>query len=1053
MADGNVRITASADTVQAQKDLAKLTREIQKQQIKVQTLKNEYESLQKAKESALYAESGGAGNQLEQSKAKIDGIVSSISKYKEALSDLDEKLSANAELIDQKKIALTDQKKLYDEVNNKISQYSERLQSIAGIDVERVYGSGTDKFVQKKLKELNITQEEYGVLKNLVSQRAELYQNLKASQSEYEKELSSQQGLLNVRSQIEKKIYNGNVAIENERTGIEMITAALQKQSPEQERINKKLDEAQAKLESLSATYNDIKGPELAGAEEPSIDEKISNYFTEQEIKKSAEQDIKEASGETDTFASKLSSLWAAIKNGASDSAQRLKDDFSNAFGNTKEEADEAVSETTNNVKTSSKGLLTVFKFVFKSIGSYIGSAGKLLVFPFTKLAKKMSTFKKRLITAILQGLIFRQIRTSLSKMVQMYGELINTNTEVAASFSTVRGTAIAAFQPFMAVIVPIIKTVCNWIVILIRYISTLMSLFFGLSAASKKAAASLYKQSQAASAGGSANDKFLASWDTLQQVQQSGGGGGGASITPDFNVDDVSTKLDWLKDKLALKDWYGIGMEIQKRLNDVLWNIDSWIKEKFYPKITEIGTNIGNLFNGLADGLDPLALGQTIGDFLNSAVDSAFNFLTTFKFENAGQKLGDTLCRIIQNIDFKKISQTLSKAISGILEFGTGFLSGINWETVGQKIGDFIAGIDFKTLAKNIVKGIFTAIDALFNLGTGITENSPTITDILQQIIDGFAEGLSEVDFEKLSKDFWYFVGAALGKAVSDLWNFIKAPFEFEISSWASDASTDAEDIGQGILDGIIKPLIDIYNWVKTNIVEPFISAFKKNFGIASPSTVMFGLGQFVSDGVLNGILDPLKDIYNWIKTNIFNPIYDKFCELFGIDNGESSKMKEAGQAISSGLKSGIESGIQAIKDVINTIISAIETALNWIISNVNSISFNVPNMKIFGNLAGTKVGFNLQSVSIPRLAQGTVVNPGHEFSAILGDNRYEKEVVSPLSTMKQAFVEALAQSGYNKQGNIVLEIDGQTFARITNPYMQKETDRIGIKAVGGIA
>lgn len=45
-----------------------------------------------------------------------------------------------------------------------------------------------------------------------------------------------------------------------------------------------------------------------------------------------------------------------------------------------------------------------------------------------------------------------------------------------------------------------------------------------------------------------------------------------------------------------------------------------------------------------------------------------------------------------------------------------------------------------------------------------------------------------------------------------------------------------------------------------------------------------------------------------------------------------------------------------------------------------------------------------------IPYLAKGTVVprNAG-EFAAILGDNKREAEVVSPLSTMKQAMMDAL--------------------------------------------
>ena len=55
-------------------------------------------------------------------------------------------------------------------------------------------------------------------------------------------------------------------------------------------------------------------------------------------------------------------------------------------------------------------------------------------------------------------------------------------------------------------------------------------------------------------------------------------------------------------------------------------------------------------------------------------------------------------------------------------------------------------------------------------------------------------------------------------------------------------------------------------------------------------------------------------------------------------------------------------------------------------------------------------------------------------EFAAILGDNKRETEVVSPLSTMKQAMMDALRESGNNSVNSpqyITLNIDGHEFIR----------------------
>lgn len=90
------------------------------------------------------------------------------------------------------------------------------------------------------------------------------------------------------------------------------------------------------------------------------------------------------------------------------------------------------------------------------------------------------------------------------------------------------------------------------------------------------------------------------------------------------------------------------------------------------------------------------------------------------------------------------------------------------------------------------------------------------------------------------------------------------------------------------------------------------------------------------------------------------------------------------------------------------------------------------------------------LNGFKIPKLATGTVVSPNKKFLAMLGDNTSEKEVVSPISTMKQAFSEALNE--YGGGGGAVLQLDGETFARLINPYSKAENNRLGISMVSEV-
>ena len=70
-----------------------------------------------------------------------------------------------------------------------------------------------------------------------------------------------------------------------------------------------------------------------------------------------------------------------------------------------------------------------------------------------------------------------------------------------------------------------------------------------------------------------------------------------------------------------------------------------------------------------------------------------------------------------------------------------------------------------------------------------------------------------------------------------------------------------------------------------------------------------------------------------------------------------------------------------------------------------------------------------------------------------VLGDQKSGINVESPLSTMKQAFLEALEAHGYTggSPGPDVVElsIDGAKFARLMNPYNQRETTRRGINLI----
>lgn len=139
-----------------------------------------------------------------------------------------------------------------------------------------------------------------------------------------------------------------------------------------------------------------------------------------------------------------------------------------------------------------------------------------------------------------------------------------------------------------------------------------------------------------------------------------------------------------------------------------------------------------------------------------------------------------------------------------------------------------------------------------------------------------------------------------------------------------------------------------------------------------------------------------------------------------------------------------------------LNGIISLVERCINTVVNKANRISWNIPDW--VPGIGGKKFGFNLPTVSIPRLATGTVVPRNYgEYTAILGDNKREPEVVSPLSTMKQAVREVMNELGGDNSRPISISIyttlDGKVVGQSVIEYHNGVVRRTGKTPLAGVS
>ena len=185
---------------------------------------------------------------------------------------------------------------------------------------------------------------------------------------------------------------------------------------------------------------------------------------------------------------------------------------------------------------------------------------------------------------------------------------------------------------------------------------------------------------------------------------------------------------------------------------------------------------------------------------------------------------------------------------------------------------------------------------------------------------------------------------------------------------------------------------------------------------------------GKYVSD-VYKNIKDILKGVIDFIV---------------GVFTGDWTKAWEGVTEIFKGIWNNIVAIIEA---AINFIIDGV----NLLISALNTIHFEIPDwVPIIG---GKSFGISIPLVSqveLPRLAEGAVIPPNREFLAVLGDQKSGTNIETPLSTMVQAFRQAMNESGGGRSQTIILQLNGREFARAVYKANNDETQRVGMKLAG---
>lgn len=253
---------------------------------------------------------------------------------------------------------------------------------------------------------------------------------------------------------------------------------------------------------------------------------------------------------------------------------------------------------------------------------------------------------------------------------------------------------------------------------------------------------------------------------------------------------------------------------------------------------------------------------------------------------------------------------------------------------------------------------------------------------------------------------------------------------------------------IGVVIAGGAL--LITAFNDIATN------GANLKNTLALLAGLVLTGLGFFILTGsviplVIAGILavvaavlaltGNLEEFAVNLKENILGGIIDF---ITGVFTGDWEKAWDGVKKIFKGIWNSI---VIVVESAINIMIKGI----NWLISKLNTIHFDIPDwVPIIG---GKSFGIHINPVAevkLPRLATGAVIPPNREFLAVLGDQKSGTNIETPLATMIQAFKQALAEGGYSGANEAVLVCDKDVLGKVIYKLNKAEGSRIGVNLTG---
>jgi len=302
--------------------------------------------------------------------------------------------------------------------------------------------------------------------------------------------------------------------------------------------------------------------------------------------------------------------------------------------------------------------------------------------------------------------------------------------------------------------------------------------------------------------------------------------------------------------------------------------------------------------------------------------------------------------------------------------------------------------------------------------------------------------------------------IGGIIGASIyliatnEELREKVVAAYENHIKPALERLGAKFKEIMEGPVVDALKSAMECIEKLWKDVLEPLLEWIIGNIlPVAAPIIEMFGdIVLDVFEGlaiVVTGFFDTLSGLIDFIA-GVFTGDWRKAWEgVKTIFEG----IFEMILGVLYGVGKSILDFIEGIIDTAREAIKAVGELFNGSSSYKKSSGYDYGNHKLnHSSRAIPYAAYAAIPYNPPMLATGTVVPPRAGISYFgIGDNNKEPEVVSPLSTIKQALKEAMAEaSGGNERAiEIKMYVKDQVFASAVYQANNQEKQRVGVRLV----